>query len=413
MPINEFNELILRMKILHVFPGIPAPPTSGGNLRVFHILKHLCRYHDVTAAGFRGNGDMDYFKRAFPELHGKMHFVKQKPETWRRLRQALAYFSNHSYWYRQSRSNELKQLIQNLLDRRDFDVFQIEYASMGFQDFETDALRILDAHNVEYDNFRRMSTLKWSKLRKSFYYREYKKCFTEEINAFKQQDALFVTSEPDGALIARDVPDIPRFVVPNGVDMAYFKSKEDPIEPFSIVFTGAMKYVPNFEGMIWFLDEIFPLIKKKIPEAKIWIVGTSPPPRLKAYQSDDVIITGFVDDVRPYVDKASVFVVPLRMGSGTRLKVMEALAMQKPVVSTSIGCEGIEVEDDRHLMIRDDPEEFAEAVIELFKNKKMRQKFVDNGYDLVRQKYDWQVIGQSIENAFETLTKKNRMAVSE
>jgi glycosyltransferase involved in cell wall biosynthesis len=399
------------MKILHVFPGVPAPPTSGGNLRVFHILKHLSQHHDVTVAGFYGGGDMNYFKESFPQLKGKMHFVERKPETWRRLRQGLSYVSNHSYWYHQARSKELEQHIQRLLNQHNFDILQVEYATMGLCDYETDAIRIIDAHNVEYDNFRRMSTLKWSKLRKSFYRREYEKCFREEMNAFSQQDALFVTSGRDQSLIAKDMPNLPQFVIPNGVDTSYFQSRGIRPDPFSIVFTGVMHYVPNFEGMIYFLDEIFPIIKKKIPQAKVQVVGNAPPARLKAYQSDDINITGFVDDVRPYIDESSVFVVPLRMGSGTRLKVMEALSMQIPVVSTSIGCEGIEVEDGEHLMIRDKPEQFAEAVIELFANKNLQQKFIDNGHDLVMQKYDWQVIGQSIEKAFETLTKKSKPAL--
>src|SRR5699024_877262 len=126
---------------------------------------------------------------------------------------------------------------------------------------------------------------------------------------------------------------------------SFFTASEVTAEPYTMVFTGALSYVPNYDGMIYFLEEIFPIIKKVILQAKIYIVGSRPPKKLKKYQSKSVIVTGFVDDVRPYVDQASVFVVPLKMGSGTRLKVVEALSMKKPVVSTSIGSEGIEVSD--------------------------------------------------------------------
>ena len=393
------------MKILHVFPQLPTPPTSGGSLRVFHILKHLCKYHDVTVSGFCENGDMEQFVKEFPELHGKMHFVHRKKKPFRRLRQLQAYMSDHSYWYNWAKSQELEDTIQSLLDRNSFDIFQVEFASMGHVDYKTDAVRILDAHNVEYDNFRRMSKVKWSTLRKKFYQHEYEKSFREEVEAFKRHDALFVTSERDKSLIAKDVPRKPQFVIPNGVDMNFFSSNGVEQEPFSIVFTGAMKYIPNTDGMIYFLEEIFPMIKKVIPQAKVYIVGSQPPAKLKAYQSDSVIITGFVDDVRPYIDKASVYVVPLQMGSGTRLKVLEALSMEKPVVSTSIGCEGIDVIDDEHLMIRDNPAEFAQAVIELFENKPKRKRLMNNGYDLMRSKYDWKVVGESIERSFEALTQ--------
>lgn len=360
----------------------------------------------MTVAGFSENGDRDYFNKSFPELKGKMNFVYREPKKFHRLRQAYSYLSNHSHWYRWAESKELEQKLQGLLDANDFDIFQVEFSSMGHFDLQTDAIRILDAHNVEYDNFRRMSTLDWSMLRKSFYRHEYEKCYEEEIAAIKRQNALFVTSKRDGELFAKDAPGVKQFVIPNGVDTSYFKPKKAEQEPFSIVFTGAMKYVPNYDGMIWFIEEIFPIIKKIIPQAKVYVVGSGPPPILKAYESDSVIITGFVDDVRPYVDEAGVFVVPLNMGSGTRLKVLEALSMKKPVVSTSIGCEGIEVEDDEHILIRDNPGEFAEAVIEVFNNQKLKKRLIDNGYQLVKEKYDWTVIGESIEESFEVLTTK-------
>lgn len=394
------------MKILHVFPQLPTPPTSGGTLRVYHILKHLSRHHDVTVSGFSENGDLDHFKRSFPELKGKMHFVHRKPEKFRRLRQLRTYFTDHSFWYNWAKSEELESTLKNLLEKNDFDIYQAEFSSMGHLDLETDAVRVLDAHNVEYDNFRRMSTLDWSGLRKNFYRREYEKSYAEEIEAFKRHDAIFVTSERDGSLIAKDAPNTPQFVIPNGVDTSFFRPAGAREEPYSIVFTGAMKYVPNYDGMIYFLDEIFPIIKKRKPQAKIYIVGSNPPPILKAYQSDSVIITGFVDDVRPYIDEASVVVVPLRMGSGTRLKILEALSMQKAVITTSIGCEGIEVEDGRHLIIRDEPVEFAEAVLEAFDNQLLRKNLISNGYELAKQKYDWKIIGNSIEEAFEKLTER-------
>lgn len=379
---------------------------------MFHLLKHLCKYHDVTVSGFYENGDMEYFVREFPELHGKMHFIHRNTKKFRRLKQLRAYFSDHSWWFNWIKSPELTQTLQNLLDKNDYDILQVEYSSMGYMQLETDAVKILDAHNVEYDNFRRMAKVKWSILRKKFYQHEYETTFREEIQGFRRQDALFVTSERDKKLIAKDLPEKPQFVIPNGVDMEYFSSKNSREEPFSIVFTGAMKYIPNTDGMIYFLEEIFPLIKKQVPQAKVYIVGSQPPAKLKAYASDSVKITGFVDDVRPYIDKASVFVVPLNMGSGTRLKVLEALSMQKPVVSTSVGCEGIDVEDGKHLLIRDNPKEFADAVIQLFEDKNQKHRLIEYGFELMKQKYDWKVVGEAIEHSFEHLTQQPALALS-
>lgn len=394
------------MKILHLFPYLPTPPTFGGALRVYHILKQLSKYHDVTVAGYNEHGDMKLFKDEFPELEGKMHFISRKHVKYRRLMQAYSYFTSHSYWYLRTQSKQFEAKLNNLLAKEDFDIVQAEYASMGHFELETDAIRILDAHKVEYDNFRSMSKLETSRIRKKFYKREYERSYLEEVKAFKRHDAIFVTSGRDGAIIKRDAPEVTQFIVPNGVDIRYFRSSGVEPEPYSIVFTGALGYLPNYDGMIYFLKEIFPVIKRFVPQAKVYIVGSKPPPALQKYQSNSVVITGFVDDVRPFIDQASVFIVPIKMGSGTRLKVVEALSMQKPVVSTSIGCEGIDATDGEDIIIRDDPTAFAEAVIRLFNDRNLRQQLVANGFELVKKKYDWTVIGELMEKAYSELTNK-------
>lgn len=401
------------MKVLQLLPYPPTPPTSGGALRMYHILKYLTRNHDVTVAGFSENGDLSAFRTDFPELENKMYFIDRNRNKYRRLLQLYSLLTGHSYWYNWSQSKKLEKTVRSLVRNENFDIILGEFASMGHFDLNTDAIRIMDAHNIEYDNFRRMSTLDWSFIRKKFYEREYEKSLKEEVEAFQRHDAIFATSERDAGIIGSHVPETPRFVVPNGVDSSFFSPSDVESEPFTMVFTGAMKYVPNYDGVIRFLDEIFPRIKKKVPGAKIYIVGSNPPSQLKAYQSDSVIITGFVDDVRPYIDRASVFVVPLYMGSGTRLKVVEALSMQIPVVSTSIGCEGIDVNDDEHLVVRDNSREFADAVVNLFEDKKMRRKLVHNGYEVVKRKYDWKVIGKTIGEAFYKLTQPGFETVSD
>ena len=397
------------MRILHLYPYLPTPPTFGGALRIYNILKHLSRHHDVTVGGYSEFGDENLFRKEFPELENKMLFIKRTKVKYRRLLQLYALCTSHSYWYHWAQSKKLETEVNRLLSRQRFDVILSEFASMGHFNLETDAVKILDAHNVEYDNFRRMSRMNYSPIRKKFYTREYERSFREEVSVFKRHDAIFTTSSRDGEIIKKDAPGPRQFVIPNGVDTEFFKPRKSEKEPFSIVFTGSMKYVPNYDGMIYFLEEIFPEIKKEIPQAKIYIIGSGPPQVLMKYQSDSVIITGFVDDVRPYIDRASVFVVPLRMGSGTRLKVVEALSMKKPVVSTSIGCEGIEVDNEEHLMIRDDPNAFSEAVLELFKSGKLRKRLITNGYDLVKEKYDWDVIGDSIDEALQKLQSKEKV----
>lgn len=375
---------------------------------MYHILNHLSSRYDVTVAGFSETGDKNLFKKEFPELIGKMHFIKRRTEKYRKLRQLWSLFTPHSYWYSWSKSRKMQRMIKELLVTNSYDFIIDEFASMGHYVYETNAIRILDAHNVEYDNFHRMSKIKGAPIRKRFYEREYQLSHKEEVAVFNRHDAIFVTSRRDGDLIRKDKESAEIFVIPNGVETEYFKNsgKVDE-EIFSMVFTGAMKYLPNNEGMLYFLEKIFPLIKDRVPNAKIYIVGSNPPSELKAYESASIIVTGFVEDVRPYVERSSVFVVPLNMGSGTRLKILESFSMKKPVVSTSIGCEGLEVEDGEHLLIRDDPETFADAVIALFKESDLRERLISKSFDLVKYKYDWKVVGGLIDEALEVLTNKH------
>jgi len=163
------------------------------------------------------------------------------------------------------------------------------------------------------------------------------------------------------------------------------------------VFTGIMAYSPNADGVAWFLDEIFPKIVAKEPRAKVTIVGSDPGRRLLRRASSNVTFTGYVDDVRPYVHSAVVSVVPLRMGGGTRLKIIESLGMMSPVVSTPIGAEGLDLVDGEHALIAAEPQAFADAVLRIFSDRGLCEKLSRNGLRLVQERYEWSVIGTALE----------------
>jgi glycosyltransferase involved in cell wall biosynthesis len=312
-------------------------------------------------------------------------------------------------------SEAMQAAIDRVLAHQTFDVIQLEHQHLGL--FHVDspgAIRILDAHNIESDNIRRLTRYSRSPLRRLYYELEYRKVRREESTVLAGQDALLVTSERDRWLIEEEFPHIPKFVIPNGVDTEFFHPSDQAPEPLSLVFTGAMNYLPNADGIGYFLREIFPIIRKEIPEVHVSVVGSGPPKWLERLADSNVTVTGYVNDVRPFVHRASVYVVPLRMGGGTRLKVLEAMAMKKPVVTTSIGCEGIDVVHNESALIADDPNEFAAAVIELVRNDRRRASIVDRGYDVVREKYEWSVVGDRLAGVYDTLLmKRTRRSVQE
>ncbi len=396
------------MKILYLLPYNPVPPVFGGAIRIYHILKSLAQSHTVTVAGFGGQEDIEKLSREFPELQNNIHLVALPYGKLRVVKSFLrSLFSGYSHWHSRDQSPQLQSLINDLVAENDFDIIHSEFPVLAGYDFDTDAIRVLDSHNVEYDNFQRMAEGSIHPFRKLYYWLESRKFYREEIKIASNQDAILVTSRRDAVLFDADVPQVPKYIIPNGVDLNYFQPDNEPREPYSIVFVGMMKYLPNEDAMIFFLDEIFPRIVDKIPEVKIYIVGSNPGDALLSRQNKHIEVTGFVDDVRPFIDRSSVYVVPLRMGGGTRLKILEAMAMQKPVVTTSLGCEGLGLRNKETALIADNAEYFAESVIELLRNRELASRLTIKAEKLVKEKFSWNVIGSQLQEAyFKSIEKK-------
>jgi glycosyltransferase involved in cell wall biosynthesis len=400
------------MKILFILPYSPIPPTFGGALRVVHLIEQAARRHDVTVIAFGWPEDEERLRTFFRSRLREVRIVlRHWPRKLRRLGQLYSLFTRHSFFHLLANSPVMQEAITKILREERFDVVQVEFSHMGLYTLATDAVKILDAHNVEYENFRRMWEKNRSWLKRIHYRSEYKKFYHEEIDACLNFDTVFVTSDQDKNILDKDVPAIPKLVVPNGVESAYFTPTGEPFEPHSIVFTGAMSYIPNHDGILYFLEEVFPRIERVHADAKVYIVGSNPPKSVSRLARANVIVTGFVEDVRPYVRRSSVYVVPLRMGSGTRLKILEALSMKIPIVSTSIGCEGITVRHDESAMVADSPELFADAVVDLFSNAGRRARLIARGYDLVTTEYTWDIIGKRLDALYhEALASQRKSA---
>lgn len=402
------------MKILDIMPFSPVPPDFGGALRENYLLRSLASEHEVTVLTYGDEEQRTLLKDEFGDLVEEIHVVKVPWERrFRRLAQLYATWSSKSYFHNHNCSQAMQHKIDDLLSKKNFDAVHCEFSVTGNFDFEDDLIKIVDTHNVEYENYRRMWKKTSSPLKRWFYHQEYRKVYEEEIRTLSDQDVIFSTSGQDRAIMQKDVSEVPNYVVPNGVDTSFFSpNTTEEVEPYSMVFTGMMAYTPNYDGMLYFLDQIFPLIREEVPQAKIYIVGKRPPKELKERASDHVEVTGFVDDVRPYVWKSKIFVVPLRMGSGTRLKVVESLAMKKPVVSTSIGCEGIDVVDGESILIEDSAEAFADSVIRLFNNNNLCNRIATKGHQVVKKNYEWESIGNKMLEIYDSLSSEPQAKLS-
>ncbi|HKJ33512.1 MAG TPA: glycosyltransferase [Balneolales bacterium] len=388
------------MKILHLSPYSPVPADFGGALRIYYLLRGLSLRHEVTFVTLGDDKEKKELIDEFGSLVKQIYVINHEPlpvkSSWLAMLHAL--WNRQGYFEMYMKNIQLQKLLDKLFQTEQYDLVLMEFPVMDAFKLPDNIIQILDEHNVEYRNFQRMYKGTKFLFRKLFYFREFRKMLKKEIRTCQSVDAIMVTSRHDKRILKRNIKKTPIFIIPNGVDTTYFTPTSEKIEPFSMVFTGTMNYLPNSDAMHYFLDAIFPLIRKSVPEAKIYIVGKNPPASLKRRASENVIITGIVDDVRPFVRKSSVYVVPLRMGSGTRLKILEGLSMEKAIVTTKIGCEGIEVNDEKHVLIADKPASFAKKVVELMHDKERMKTLGSNGNKLVNQKYTWNAIASSMND---------------
>jgi glycosyltransferase involved in cell wall biosynthesis len=300
-------------------------------------------------------------------------------------------------------SAAMQKKLTDLMSGEGFDIVQIESSQMAGFVFDERTVRVLDEHNIEYELLQRMFLTERSASRRVYNRLEFLKFRREEIDSWRSVSGVISTSVREERIIGEIAPSTPTMVAPNAVDIEYFQPSAQTVEPHAIVMTGLMHYRPNIDGARYFIEEVFPLILAVRPRAVFYVVGAGASTELKRLASANVVITDTVPDVRPYVHRSAVFVVPLRMGGGTRLKVLEGLAMEKAVVSTSIGCEGLEVVDKNHLLIADDQKTFADSVLALMDNPRLRLTLGKRGRMLAAEKYRWETVVEGLETFYARL----------
>jgi len=369
----------MQMKLLFLTPQSPFPPRQGTTLRNYYLLHHFANKHEVhlfTCLAPENNNwpDLSLLQictrvEVFPQPERPLHrrlqdtLLTGKPDMALRLEQ-----------------DDSHTILQRMLEEEKYDLVQvegIEMAPYGFQILQMDGPRppvVFDNHNAEFLLQKRAafidlryperwyaagySLLQWQKL-----YR-YERAFCQAV------DGIVAVSEPDRQALAALAPERPTVNVPNGIDIARYIPEPLPTSELPcLVFTGKMDYRPNVDAMRWFGLDVLPRIRQQMP-VRLQIVGMNSHQRLETLRAlPDVEITGTVEDTIPYIRRAAVYLVPMRVGGGTRFKVLEAMACARPIVTTSLGVEGIPVRDGEHLLLADDPQTFAASVLELLRDQ--------------------------------------------
>jgi sugar transferase (PEP-CTERM/EpsH1 system associated) len=384
------------MEILVVAPYPPYPPRFGGATRVFHLVRMLARDNRVTLACLASPAEraaLGPLRDICAEVHTADYPMAGRHKRWHQLRSLVA----RPFSYYQNYSPALAAQVRRLLAARRFDLVQLEFGDAAPYYVPPPPVPwILDEHNVEYRLLERTWRQTRSPLRRLFTRSEARKLRRAELAACRRAHAVLTTSEVDRATLAPDVPGVPIRVVPNGVDTGFFTPGDAPADPTAIVFTGAIDYHPNTDGVLHFCAEILPLVHAGAEAAVFTVVGKDPPRSVRERAGPRVVVTGPVADVRPWMRRAAVFVVPLRVGGGTRLKILEAMACGRAVVSTSVGCEGIDVTPGEDILVADTPADFAAAVLRCLRDPGLRSRLGARGRALVERRYRWEAIGEDL-----------------
>jgi glycosyltransferase involved in cell wall biosynthesis len=293
-------------------------------------------------------------------------------------------------------SSELVQKLRCLASTVGFDIVQIEHSHMALylEALPPDAYdrSILEFVDVAFGQCARISSIELGlgkKVRRWLYSRMMRRWEPRYAERF---DRCTAVSEVDRRLLMTVNPRLQVDVVANGVDTKAYQPLARNGAPASLLFVGTMSYSACADAVLYFCSEVLPLIRQAIDNVEMWIVGTDPPPEVLQLNGNGVHVTGRVESVVPYYRRSTVCLVPLRAGGGTRLKILEAMALGRPVVSTTVGCEGLDVTDEVHLLVADSPEQFAEATLRLLGDRVLYQQMVSNARQLVVDRYDWDAL---------------------
>jgi glycosyltransferase involved in cell wall biosynthesis len=399
------------VKILWVKTGGLVPLDTGGKIRSYHILAELSRRHEITffTSYLEHSNDVhgqlsNMFSRVI--CHSLSH---RSPNTVGAIFHYCRHlFSAQPYQFVRYCPPHVAHSLRQLVESERFDVVVCDFlVAAGLIPWHIACPKVLFTHNIEALIWKRRFQITRNLVWKTIAWREYRAIARAERYYSNLADCVLTVSDLDRDFFIRMNTIAKVTAIPTGVDVDFFCPSVQEPDFNTLVFTGSMDWMPNEDGILYFMEEIAPLIRREIPDVIVLVVGRCPSVRLrqKARAIHGVQITGTVDDIRPYVHRGAVYIVPLRVGGGTRLKIFEAMAMGKAVVSTPIGAEGLPVTSGENIIIADSPAKFATAVIELLQNQSRRSEIGRAARDLVERRHSWGTVAESFELALDNLVK--------
>ena len=397
------------MKMLWITSEIPYPPNRGYPMRIYNLLRRLSLEHEIYLFTLKRFDEQIQNIEPLKEICKEVGFTElQKSRAWSR---PLDFFSflirGIPPEFRFYLTPAIRSDLLNFIKGKKFDIVEIEDLQLAlWRDLlleHLDAKTVLDFQDIYFHKFGRIYRLEKKlarRLRIWLHSRILKKWEPEYSGRF---DLCLTISDLDKKLLQDANPRIHAETLSNGIELDEYQITpiQNPVP--RLLYIGNMNYLPNIDAVTYFVEQIFPYVRQQIPSVEFHIVGNNAPPSVWALAGKDVLVTGEVFDVQPYYQNCWISVVPLRAGGGIRNKILEAMALGRPTVSTSIGCEGLKVTHEKDILISDDPHEFAEHVVRLIKDDELRSRLIENGRKTVEAHYNWDVIARRAESLYRSL----------
>jgi polysaccharide biosynthesis protein PslH len=403
------------MRILWLKSDLLLPLDKGGKLRTWHLLRHLARRHEISYLAFatadQRQEDVDGMREVAVRVETVPFVDPPKGSLRFRANAALHLFDPLPYAIAKYRSGAYKERLNSLLATRSFDLVVCDFLFPAVNlPRRLPCPAVIFTHNVESEIWRRHAETRTGALSRWLYGTQYRRMLKYEGRTLARFDGVLAVSDADRDTFRAAYPGElrePVHVVSTGVDTSFFFPSPSDTAGRQLVFTGSMDWLPNEDAMLFFAREVLPLIRAEEPDVALSIVGRAPTPAVRQLAADPAIaVTGRVDDVRPFIRDAAVYVVPLRIGGGTRLKIFEAMAMGRAVVSTTVGAEGLPVTNGRDAVIADRPDAFARRVVELLRDVDRRRAIESAARALVFERYDWSAVAGDLETALIAFTRR-------
>ncbi|HUN07083.1 MAG TPA: glycosyltransferase [Aggregatilineales bacterium] len=399
------------MRVLLLTQVLPYPPDSGPKIKTYHVIKYLAQRHRVTLVAFVRDTDKPEYIAHLKTLCERVITVPiQRAASRDLVFLGKSLLSGQPWMMLRDERPEMRAALAELAATSQFDIVHADQLNMGQYALPFPSGRkVLDLHNALWVLYKRMSEAQaFTNPMKYLLMRDWPLLKRYEAEMCRRFDAVTAVSEEDkAALIEAGAPSA-MTVIPIAVDLDSQPYIERQPKGPHIIHIGTMYWPANINAINWFLDAIYPLIKARLPEVRCTLIGARPPESIieRAKADPSLTVTGYVDDPLPYLQDASMMIVPLKAGGGMRVKILNALAQGIPMVTTTVGCEGIAVTPDKDILIADEPAAFAEASLRLLTDADLNQRISQNGRDMVMRRYDYREAVKPLDDVYAEIVAK-------